>query len=244
MHNSGSPLCPSTTDRSELDSPASCEPQWISASLLDVLAVRACVTALTLLTFASACTSHSTSRPQGRSERTDASQSIAQSAQWATFRNETVSFRYPNDWHAVHFDETSSFTASIADLSSQTMHAPCTTRHTSTGTETSCGWPVMYLRPGGILMRWEQNGFPVPRSWRFRDQPGQRLLVDGRPARQTINRPGDCSHLGATETIRTEIKRSAVGNDFSVTACLRGPGIDSLESRARAILASTHLLQP
>jgi hypothetical protein len=93
-------------------------------------------------------------------------------------------------------------------------------------------------------MRWQQNGFSVPRSWRFKDQPGRPIRVDGRPARQEIGQPGDCAGIGATETVRTEIMRSARGNYYSVTACIRGPGVHALEGDVQAILASTHLLQP
>ena len=124
------------------------------------------------------------------------------------------------------------------------MHAPCTTRHVKAGIETTCGWPLKQLLPGGVLVRWQEVGVMVSRNWRFNDLPGRAVQVDGRPARQEVSRPGNCATIGATETIQTDIERSARGNFYRVTACLRGPGTQELGKDVQAILASTRLLQP
>lgn len=205
---------------------------------------RAVVAALASCSLAAACTSPTASRVEDDPYVGPTSTAPAAREHLATFHGQMVRFRYPRSWQARHFDEVSSFTGSIADLSNQTMHAPCKRRRVKAGIETSCGWPVGRLPPGGVLMRWQQNGLPVPASWRFSDLPGRPMRVDGRPARQQIQQPGDCEGIGATETITTAIKRAARGNYYSVTACLRGPGLNALERDAQSILASTHLSQP
>ena len=162
----------------------------------------------------------------------------------ASYRDSNLVLKFPASWRARHFNEVSSFTASLVDLSSQPMHKPCTTRHVNDGIETTCGWPVQTLRPGGVLVRWEQDGFPVTRKWRFSDLPGRPMRVDGQAARLTVESPGDCAHVGAAETVRTEIKRPYAGNYYRVTACLRGPGLPELEDQVEAMLASARLLRP
>jgi hypothetical protein len=185
------------------------------------------------------CTSHT--EPREASPSADAA-STSNSGQLTNYRDSNLVLKVPATWRAEHFDEVSSFTASLVDLSNQRMHKPCTTRHVNDGIETRCGWPLRALRPGGVLVRWEQDGFPVPRTWRFSDQPGRPMRVDGRAARRTVGRPGDCAQVGATEMVRTDIKRPIAGNYYRVTACLRGPGLPELEEQVEAMLASAELL--
>ena len=206
--------------------------------------VRVLLVAVALSALAAGCTSASTPHAGPEQPSGTASPSPTTHPELVTFRDQTLTFQHPRSWSARHFDENSTFSAAIADLSNQAMHPPCTTRRVKNGIETTCGWPVRHLQPGGLLMRWQQVGVLVPSNWRFTDLPGQAVRVDDRPAKQEISRPGDCASIGATETIRTDIRRSARGNYYRVTACLRGPRIQALEQDAQTILASTHLLQP
>jgi hypothetical protein len=63
--------------------------------------------------------------------------------------------------------------------------------------------------------------------------------VGGRPARRTAARPGQCSGVGADETISVEIARPDPGNLTAVLACLRGPNLARAEARFAAVLATT-----
>lgn len=189
------------------------------------------------------CTSPSTPTPPDLSPSPSSLRPPAVSSRvpLATYRSDAIAFRYPRSWRARHFDEVSSFTSSLADVASQPMHRPCTTRHLQDSIRTRCGWPITKLRSGGVLIRWSQDGLAVPRSWRFSHEPGRPLTVDGRPARQTTTSPGVCRRLAATETIHTEIRGPDRGNTYSVIACLRGPRLPALERRLQAMLASARL---
>ena len=156
------------------------------------------------------------------------------------FKNAYLEFRYPQSWRplafqvpptALHFDP-------MLYLSTQPGHNPCR----QNGGITSCGWPVDRLESSGVLVVWENQGYP---GWTLSTQPGKNLNVDGRPAKRVVSRPGDCGTIGADETVSVQISRPQVASNLtSFRACLRGPNLADQEREIMALLASTRFLQP
>ena len=156
----------------------------------------------------------------------------------ATFRNHFLVFGYPPVWKPAVFKITGALHFSpMVYLSSQPVHHPCHSQQLAT----VCGWPVDRLRPGGTLIVWENRGFP---GWSLRTTQGRSLRIGGRPAKQTVTRPGQCAAIGADETIAVEIERPIPDNWTAFTACLRGPGLASAVRQVDALLASTKFVAP
>jgi hypothetical protein len=153
-----------------------------------------------------------------------------------TFRNSFLSLGYPAAWKPGVFKVTGELHFSpMLYLSSQSLHQPCHTQQLAT----VCGWPVDRLEPGGALIVWENRGYP---GWSLDTTPGKPLKVGGRQAKQQVIRPGQCSAIGADETIAVAIKRPIPDNWTAVTACLKGPGLTKSERELDALLASTRFL--
>jgi hypothetical protein len=155
----------------------------------------------------------------------------------ASFRNDFLAFRHPMAWRPASYStaETLHFHP-IIYLSSQPTHDPCR-QHAS---ETACGWPVSSLRPGGVLIVWENRGFP---GWSLASEPGTPRRIGGRPGKENVSRPGECAAIGADETIELAIKRPVPYNWTAFTACLRTPTA-ATEQQINALLASTRFLAP
>jgi hypothetical protein len=154
------------------------------------------------------------------------------------FGNGFVTFRYPTSWsatvwkeHVLHFDP-------MVYLSTErAQHDPCT----SNGFDTVCGWPVARLSPNGLIVKWENRGYPGTNVGTF---PGRTTLVGGRAARVSVTKPGTCRRLGADETISVSIARPLQGNWTQVDACLRGPNLSTLERQVHALLDTAHFTAP
>jgi hypothetical protein len=154
-----------------------------------------------------------------------------------TFRSGFIAFRYPAGWKPSVFDATGELHfAPLVYLSSQPVHPPCHTK----AAVTACGWPLERLRPGGVLVVWENRGAP---GWSLQTTPGTPMRVGGRNARRTVTRPGLCATIGAEETIAVAIERPLPDNWTAFTACLRGPGLAAGERDVDAVLASTRFLE-
>ena len=153
------------------------------------------------------------------------------------FSNDFLAFRYPTTWRQASYPtvETLHFHP-IVYLSSQQTHDPCREH----GPETACGWPVSSLQPGGVLVVWENRGFP---GWSLGSEPGTPRRVGGRPARETVRRPGECAAIGADETIELAVERPVPYNWTAFTACLRAPTA-ATEQQINALLDSTRFLTP
>ena len=143
-----------------------------------------------------------------------------------------LSFTHPAAWkassprtQALHFNP-------LVYLSTQPVHAPCTT----TGSETACGFPLKHLEPGGVLVSWLYNGGPPALTL----GPGKRIQVGGRPATIVSAAGGICGQVGADRTIDVRIEMRPLPSALlELTACLRGPGLAQQEARVNALLAST-----
>jgi hypothetical protein len=166
------------------------------------------------------------------------SQAPAHAAKLTEFRNSFVQFRYPTAWAAAQPNASALHFHPMLYLSVQPTRNPCA----GTKSELQCGWPVSKLRPGGVLVVWENRGFP---GWSLASAPGRPTHVGGRSARRQVSRPGACAAIGADETVQVAIERPGMsGNWTAVTACLRGPDVAVNEQRLAALLASTRFRAP
>jgi len=149
------------------------------------------------------------------------------------FKNTYLSFRYPASWRPLVFRQAQALHSSpMVYLSTQPGRAAC---------GTDCAWPVSQLHPGGILVVWENRGYP---GWTLGSIPGKPLHVDGRAARRIVSRPGVCAAIGADETVVVSVARPLAYNWTQITACLRGPRLAATERQLARVLASTHFLNP
>lgn len=141
-----------------------------------------------------------------------------------------VDFNYPAGWKALRFRrplELHSFP--LVYLSTQAIHSPCSTR----GNETTCGWPLRRLQPGGVLAVW-QLPYSPPCPGCARGPMGTPVQVGGRRAMRRVAAGGVCRSIGADRTIEVMIK-----NGVEFMACLRGPNLAQNERRVDALLKST-----
>jgi hypothetical protein len=150
------------------------------------------------------------------------------------YADQYLSFTHPAAWTAskptgpglgFHFNP-------IVYLSTQPLGNPC---HVS-GNETTCGWPLKRLEPGGVLAVW-QIPYALP-GFSLETQPGKPLEVGGASAKQSDVSGGLCRSIGADRTIDVVIKLGS-GNYRELTGCLRAPGVAENERRVDALLAST-----
>jgi hypothetical protein len=166
-----------------------------------------------------------------------ASGAFSSSSSFVTFRNDFVSFRYPAAWGASVWKEQTPHFQPMVYVSTQATHDPCRT----SGSTVACAWPVTKLAPGGVLVKWENKGFPGASAARF---PGALTQIGGRTARVSLARPGTCRSVGADETMTVSIERPLADNWTEVSACLRGPNLRAREDQVRALLSSTRFLTP
>src|SRR3954447_7592632 len=92
-----------------------------------------------------------------------------------------LTFSHPAAWRATNYpDDQSSFTMSLAFLSTELLHDPCITTVDRTGTSIRCQAPLDRLRPGGVLISWSSFGMP---GHRLANRSGVPTTVSGHPAR-------------------------------------------------------------
>jgi hypothetical protein len=129
-------------------------------------------------------------------------------------------FTYPAAWRYQRGGFVSTETSPIIDLATQPMGDPC---HGSLG----CGWPVMHLRPGGVVvMVW---GGPM-----FTDKPeharltfrSYRIAHSGVPRNgvdDTLARSIGCDKVFTATYQLNSTKRG--GGYVGFSACARAPGL-------------------
>jgi hypothetical protein len=151
------------------------------------------------------------------------------------YTGQYVSFHYPAGWKALRFRrpvELHSFP--FVYLSTQALHSPCSTQ----GSETTCGWPVKRLRPGGVLAVWQLPYSPPCAGSGCSGPAGTPVRIDGHHATRQVTEGGVCRAVGADRTIDVMVKDSV-----EFTACLRGPNLAQNERRIDALLRSTQFAQ-
>lgn len=146
-----------------------------------------------------------------------------------------LSFTHPASWKAYPFRGGAELHFQpLVYLSTQPVHDPCSTQ----GNETTCGFPVGHLQPGGVLVVWAINGIPATGIG-----PGARIRVGGHPAGLVETQGGACRKIGADRTIDVTVETNSPPGPFTyLTACLRGPGVAQHERSVKALLASTKFL--
>ncbi|HZT54427.1 MAG TPA: hypothetical protein VE995_08605 [Gaiellaceae bacterium] len=149
------------------------------------------------------------------------------------FTSSALSFRHPPAWQAYPFRWRGALHVTpFLYLSTQPVHDPCRTRDTAT----VCAWPLRRLRPGGVLVVWEDRGWP---GWSLARETGTATRVGGRPATRLVARPGPCGAIGGTLTVALAIASPLPDTWTQVTACLRRPGLAASERALDAVLDST-----
>jgi hypothetical protein len=145
-----------------------------------------------------------------------------------------VSFNYPAAWKALRFQrplELHSFP--LVYLSTQAIHSPCSRQ----GNETTCGWPLGRLRPGGVLAVW-QLPYAPPCVGCASGPTGTPVQIGGRSAMRQVTAGGVCRAIGADRTIDVMVK-----NSVEFMACLRRPNLVQNEHRVDALLRSAQFPQ-
>jgi len=147
-----------------------------------------------------------------------------------------LSFRYPATWQRQSWSgDVASFAAPIVSLSSGPLRNPCTVT-TSLGARTvTCAYPVGHLPPGGVLVRWDLDGFPGFRLTK------PNATIGGRPALETKTSGGWCASLGGAETISVIIPRDQPDNWYGLNACLSAPNLPQQEAQISAMLATVRV---
>jgi hypothetical protein len=169
---------------------------------------------------------------------TTSTNATARAGTASSFRNDFLVFRYPSGWKPYQFDTSRLFHFHpMVYVGTQPGRNPCR----QSQTETVCGWPVDRLRPNGVLIAWENRGWP---GWSLASITGRALKVGGRAAKISKARPGECSTIGADETVEVAIERPMRANWTAFTACLRGPDLRASERAVYALLTSTRFLAP
>lgn len=151
---------------------------------------------------------------------------------------------------------------SLVFASNQPLHFTCFSNSPSSGGAkpfTGCQGPFTRLRPGGVLVQWDEIGSPGPNM--LSDvHLGRKLKSDGLPARLTIS-PSDvcdlCLHstvtnpspripfiTGSQETVSVILAARQPANYFSFNACIRGPHVGRTTNEVLAFLRSTKVLRP
>ena len=148
-----------------------------------------------------------------------------------------LSFRYPATWrHASFSNDASNFSVHVVDLSTSRLHDPCL-GGPAEGALVCSGFPVDTLAPGGVLVRWDEDGFPDFHL------PKPNATIAGRPALQTKTSGGWCASLGGAETITVIIPRGTPDNWYQMDACLTAPHLPQQEAQISALLATVQLAQ-
>jgi hypothetical protein len=159
-----------------------------------------------------------------------ASAGAPQAAMTSRFSAMGLAFRYPGIWRSGTWnDDVSSFSGLIVFLSTGRLHDPCLRTVTAQVTSVSCGDPVSEVAPGGLLVRWDENGFP---NWHA---PTANTRIGGRRATETVTAGRWCQALGGSRTITAVIPLDS-DNWYEMDACLRGPGIPADQAEITAML--------
>jgi hypothetical protein len=164
-----------------------------------------------------------------------ASAGTPQAAVTAGFSAMGLAFRYPGTWRSGTWDDdVSSFSGLIVFLGTGRLHDPCERTVGAEVTSVSCGDPVSKVAPGGMLVRWDEDGFP---HWHA---PRSNTKIGGRPATETVTAGSWCRTLGGSRTITAVIPLDS-DNWYEMDACLRGPGIPAEQAEITAMLKTVRI---
>jgi hypothetical protein len=148
-----------------------------------------------------------------------------------------LTFEHPRAWRETRYVAMTSFSALVVLLSTQPVRSPQVTRITGGGTVTTGRTPLVRLAPGGVLVSWNNVGFPHVGP----EIPHPNAKFGGQPATFETARPSiDCAQVGGTVSVMAQIARPH-GNQYDMSACLRAPGVSANERLVRQMLDSVRI---
>jgi hypothetical protein len=154
-----------------------------------------------------------------------------------------VTFTYPSTWKARQYlNDRTSFSQSVVFVSSQSLHDPCTTSHSTPPgplQSTVClGYAVRRLGSDGVYLEWSYDGAPGPAGGGPSTYPGSPVTVGGQPGIIDILRPGGCVSAGGSESIDVVVDPES-NSGWYAQACLSGPDLNKSYSQFLSLLEST-----
>lgn len=141
----------------------------------------------------------------------------------ARYRGHGITFTYPATWRYRHRGFYSTMTSPVIDLASQPTQSPCW--------RGSCWFPVRLLRPGAVVVMWEQGGGLIDASHPPAAGVHVNLLAGG------------CRAIGGGEELTAQVVLGG-GRVYEALACMRGPNVAAHEHEVRAMLASAKRIHP
>ena len=94
------------------------------------------------------------------------------------------------------------------------------------------------LGAAGVLVKWTSDGTP---SWDLANQQGEATTIAGRPAKIAINRPGDCSAIGAQESMSAYIDLGDGTHFYEMDACISGSDTTQREKDVMTMLSTVRV---
>jgi hypothetical protein len=182
---------------------------------------RAIVVLAIAAPFLGGCSLSSAPSPQGTSTappRTAKHPDALALVRLTTYRGHGISFTYPASWRYRHRGVFTTMTAPVVDIASQPTRNPCTLHR--------CWFPVRHLRPGAVVVMWEEGGGLI-------DPPHPTVGVHVTVLRHA------CNPLGGGDELTARVVLHG-GRVYEAYACLRGPNVAAHELEVRAMLASAH----
>lgn len=154
------------------------------------------------------------------------------------FHGGGISFHYPKDWRAYPASAIGSFFSLFAFMGTEDLSA-CGGLG---GLDVNCAY-ARPLAPGTLRLVVGSGGRPGFSLLDLKPSTGWQLFVAGLPAVVESSGPNsaDASDLTLTWTIA---RPGSVDNFYSLTAALRGPGLNAMRSQLDALVASIRYDMP
>lgn len=150
-----------------------------------------------------------------------------------TFSGGGMRFRYPASWRVYRWNEFSTMSSLIVDLSNQPERPPCTTHRGTHNATIRCRQPLDRLTPNSVLAEWSSNAQP---GFQLAATPGTPTRIGGRSAR--LQMTNDNCQIGAVRSLTAVIAVPGGNSYIEFRACLSGPDPSLQEQRARTLLAT------
>ncbi len=154
------------------------------------------------------------------------------------FHGGGISFHYPTDWKAYPGSAYGSFFSAFAIMGTVDL-GECSRQG---GLDLNCAYGRQ-LAPGELRLVVGSGGRPGFSLLDLKPASGWQLFVDGLPAVVESSGPNtaDASDLTLTWTIA---RPGMVDNFYSLTASLRGPGLEAMRAQLDALVASIRYDEP
>ena len=150
------------------------------------------------------------------------------------FKDSSLRFDYPSSWTAAVIPDSTMFTSAVVFLSHE-ANPRSAARY---GITRPVSLPGCGLGPDGVLVEWSLGGFPL---WTLARTPGQRVTVDGQPAKESSVSGGGSCVTGTQESVTLLIARPVLYNFYEMNSCLRGPDLPQERSEIQAMIASAKI---